>query len=292
MADMARDYHNKIQKDRMEVLPEIREEKIKTVLERTTRKVTEEQSELMKARLTLEEVRYALHRSANYKAPGLDGIPYEVWKVLDQHYESCKKADIQGFNILGMLRRVYNDIEKYGMVKGTGFSKSWMCPIYKKNDKADIANYRPISLLNSDYKVFTKALSLKLAKVAPELIHINQAGFVPGRQIRDQIWLTKRVIELAKATNRNRVIVALDHEKAYDKIEHDYLWHALASYGMPEEFIRTIKALYSDAYTYVIVNGETSEHVFRVMRGLRQGDPLSCLLFDLAIEPGRSTTSI
>jgi hypothetical protein len=178
---------------------------------------------------------------------------------------------------------VYNNIEKYGMVKGTGFSRS--CPLYKKNDKADIANYRPISLLNSDYKVFTKALALKLAKVAPDLIHPNQAGFVPGQQIRDQIWLTKRVIELAEATNRNRVIVALDQEKAYDKIEHNYLWRMLASYGMPEEFIRTIKALYSDAYTYVIVNGETSEHAFRVTRRVRQGDPLSCLLFDLAIEP-------
>jgi hypothetical protein len=61
MANMARDYHNKIQKERMEVLPEIREEKIKTVLECTTRKVTEEQGELMKARLALEEVTYALH---------------------------------------------------------------------------------------------------------------------------------------------------------------------------------------------------------------------------------------
>jgi hypothetical protein len=187
--------------------------------------------------------------------------------------------------VLRILHRVYNDIEKYRMVKGTGFSRSWICPLYKKNDKADIANYRPISLLNSDYKVFTKALAPKLAKVAPDLIHPNQAGFVPDRQIRDQIWLTKRVIELTEATNRNGVIVALDQEKAYDKIEHDYLWRALVSYGMPEEFIRTIKALYSDAYMYVIVNGEMSEHAFRVTRGVCQGDPLSRLLFDLAIEP-------
>jgi hypothetical protein len=171
------------------------------------------------------------------------------------------------------------------MVQDTGFSKSWMCPLYKKNDKADIANYRPISLLNTDYKIFTKALTIKLARIAPDLLHKNQAGFVPGRHIYDQIWLTKRIIELAEATEQNGVIVALDQEKAYDKIEHDYLWRALKSYGIPDEFINTVNALYSDAYTLVAINGEFSERPFKVTRGVRQGDPLSCLLFDLAIEP-------
>jgi hypothetical protein len=78
-----------------------------------------------------------------------------------------------------------------------------------------------VSLLNTDYKIFTKALTIKLARVAPDVIHPAQAGFVPGRHIYDQIWLTKRIIELAEATEQNGVIVALDQEKAYDKIEHD-----------------------------------------------------------------------
>jgi hypothetical protein len=94
--------------------------------------------------------------------------------------------------------------------------------------------------------------------VAPGLIHPNQAGFVPGRHIYNQIWLTKRIIELAEASDMCGVIVALDQEKAYDKIEHDYLWRALKSYNIPDEFINTVKALYSDAYTYVMVNGGKS----------------------------------
>src|ERR1700761_8890404 len=128
------------------------------------------------------------------------------------------------------------------------FHRAGWLPYTKKNNPADIANYRPISLLNTDYKIFTKALTIKLARIAPDLIHPAQAGFVPGRHIYDQIWLTKRIIELAEATEQNGIIVALDQEKAYDKIEHDYLWRALKQFGIPDEFIDIVKSLYSDAH--------------------------------------------
>ena len=128
-------------------------------------------------------------------------------------------------------------------------------------------------------------MSIKLAKVAPTIIHPNQAGFIPGRQIYDQIWLSKLIIHLADVSETDGALVALDQEKAYDKIKHDYLWRTLKAYGIPEEFINTVQALYSDAYTTVIINGVKSSIPFKVIRGVRQGDPLSCLLFDIAIEP-------
>lgn len=131
----------------------------------------------------------------------------------------------------------------------------------------------------------TKALTIKLGKAAPEIIDPAQAGFVPGRHIYDHIWLFKLVINLAEATEQNGAIIALDQAKAYDKIKHDYLWKTLKQYGFPDEFISTVKALYSDAFTTLIVNGTKSSQPFQVTRGVRQGDPLSCLLFDIAIEP-------
>ena len=82
----------------------------------------------------------------------------------------------------------------------------------------------------------------------------------------------------------NGAIIALDQEKAYDKIRHDYLWKALDAFNIPQTFTKTVKSLYQHAHTQVAINGVLSDR-FPITRGVRQGDPLSCFLFDLAIEP-------
>ena len=129
-----------------------------------------------------------------------------------------------------------------------------------------------------------KVLAMRLAQVAPSLLHKSQAGFVPGRKITDQTKLIELMIAYAEATEQNGLVVALDQEKAYDKIAHDYLWKTLEAFHIPAELIKTIKALYEQAETSVMINGHLSSK-FKIVRGVRQGDPMSCLLFDLAIEP-------
>ena len=170
------------------------------------------------------------------------------------------------------------------MSNNTEFSLGWMCPIYKKNDKRDIANYRPITVLNSDYKMFTKALTARLSKVTGYLIHNDQAGFIPGRSIFDQIKQTKLLIDYAELVEEDGLIIALDQEKAYDKITHDYLWKILEKTEILPQFTEIVKSLYKTAKTVIIINGVISP-AYGINRGVHQGDPLSCLLFDLAIEP-------
>lgn len=158
-----------------------------------------------------------------------------------------------------------------------------MCPIYEKKDPTEISNYRPITLLNTDYKILTKTLALQLVELH-KLIYPDQAGFIPKRSIFNHIRLASTIINYAEVMEVDGAIVALDQEKAYDKIRHDYLWKTMETLKLPDLFIDTVKTLYGNAYTEVAINGVLSSP-FKVTRGGRQGDPLSCLLIDLAIEP-------
>ena len=176
------------------------------------------------------------------------------------------------------------DIQGHGVDPRTKFTLGWICPIYKKKEKDQVKNYRPITLLNTDYKLLTKTLSTHLATHIHTLIHADQHGFIPKRSIYDPIRLNQTICAYADHMEENGAIVALDQEKAYDKIDHHYLLETLKRFDLPQPFINTVRSLYSTATTAVLINGVISSP-YKVSRGVRQGDPLSCLLFNLAIEP-------
>jgi hypothetical protein len=234
--------------------------------------------------VTQVQVQEALRLSKNGSATGTDGCPYELWKTLLLHYTTNRQPNQQGFDIIKTLTDVFTDIQTHGVDHNTSFSLGWMCPIYKKKDPTEISNYRPITLMNTDYKILTKTLALQLMQPIHTLIHEDQAGFIPKRSIFNHIRLARSIINYAEVMEEDGAIIALDQEKAYDKIRHDYLWKTLESFDIPQTFINTVKALYQNAQTQVAINGIFSEP-FDITRGVRQGDPLSCPLFDLAIEP-------
>lgn len=242
MAELAKDYHNNLQTQFL-TPKEIKETKMNEVLTFINTRLEELQKDNLEEQLAEQDIQDIIKQLPNGKATGTDGIPYEFWKLLSDEYHKDKaKGETQEttFNVAKMLTTVFNDIERHGLTVGTHFPEGWMCPIYKKKDRTDIANYRPLTMLNSDYKIFAKGLTTKLAQTAPSIIHENQAGFVPGRSISDQVRLTQTILDYAITEEQNGAIIALDQEKAYDKITHDYLWLVLEKYGFPQQFIKTV----------------------------------------------------
>ena len=285
MANLARTYHDELQRDG---LPQPNHPNINLhqILDKIPNPQTlaNPENSTLNSTLTEGQTEKALHLSKNGSATGLDGCPYELWKALKKRFDLASQANKPGFDIIHILTRVLQSIQTNGVDPETDFAAGWMCPIFKKKDPTEISNYRPITLLNTDYKILTKTLAIQLMDHIETLIHKDQAGFIPNRSIFDHIRLAKAIITYAEVTEENGAIVALDQEKAYDKICHDYLWKTLEAFNLPELFIKTIKTLYQNATTRVAINGILSKP-FLVQRGIRQGDPLSCPIFDLAIEP-------
>lgn len=279
MAKRAAEYHEELQK-----APEwtqVRENAVNEIKNLELPKLSEEGKELLEKSLTEEDIEQALKLSNNGKSPGNDGIPYEFWKAFPKPETDKEKKEMP--DVIYMLTAAFNEIEE-SQNDHPEFTKGLMHLLYKKKEKTKIENYRPITLLNTDYKIMTKAISMKLGKIASELIHPNQAGFVPGRSLFDQVKLSQMVLDFADIDEKNGCIIALDQEKAYDKIDHEYLWEILKEYDIPDKFIETVKTLYKKAKTVVQLNGIRTRP-FNVKRGVRQGDPMSCLLYNLAIEP-------
>ncbi len=287
MAELAREYHNGLQNLGIDQQSEEeRKAQITNALTFVpeTQRLEEPERTLMNQLAQQAHVAKAINLAKTKTATGINGCPYELWKKLKEKHEQNTFEGKPSFDIVKTLTMVYQDLQHNGTHEEADFALGWMSPIYKKKDRTEISDYRPITLLNTDYKLLTKVLALLLMEEIKRMLHPDQTGFVPKRSIFNNIRLATSILNYAEITETDGAIVALNQEKAYDKIRHDYLWSTLKEFKIPNIFIATVKELYKHAYTKVAINGFLSSP-FRVTRGVRQGDPLSCALFNLAIEP-------
>ena len=271
------------------------EKAITEILSKVKIRLNKEESRDIEKSISYKEVYNVLKQAPNGKAPGPDGILIEFWKseIKRQRQEKeDKKNGIKGPDnkevtvrpcIAALMTKVLKDVESFGPIDEQ-FLEGRMGLLYKKKDKRDIQNYCPITLLNTDYKTYTKIIANRLRKVAPKLIHKDQAGFMPKRSIYDQTKIVELMVKWSENTGNNSIVVCLDQEKAYDRIDLEYLWRTLEAFGFPATFIAKVRNLYQTATTRIRINGFVSK-LFDVSRGVRQGDPMSCLLYNLAIEP-------
>jgi len=233
-------------------------------------KLGNEDSNFLKSKLTLDELLITLG-TCNESAPGPDGISYDTYKHL--------------WSISGpIILNAWDHSNKIG-VTSTSQRESIITLLEKKGkDRTRIENLRPISLSNCDIKLCTKALALRTSKIIHKLVDTNQTGYVPGRQVTDNIRLLEEIINNANIMNEKGFLITLDAQKAFDSIDHEYLIDLLKVYNFPDEYIRWIKVLYNNLNASVLVNGYTTIK-FNIEQSVKQGDALSCVLFILAIEP-------
>ena len=233
-------------------------------------KLTVNSKEKCEGDITIDECIEALKTMPNNKTPGTDGFPPEFYKHFIQDIGQFLIGSFQysfdnGILSMDQRRGIINLIPK------------------KDKDPLYLNNWRPISILNTDYKIIAKCLALRLKKVLPEIISNDQTGFLPGRYIGENIRLVLDMIDYTNITNLPGLMLLADFEKAFDKLEWSFLFQTLESFGFGEDFIAWIKTMYMEVKSCVLNNGHASEF-FQLHRGLRQGCPLSPLLFLLCSE--------
>ena len=268
MLEIARKHHSQQQSE--PPMNESHRRAIKNILARVTKKLSDDEIKNINKEVSYTEVKRILTKAPNGKAPGPDGIPNEFWKAelkwkeeMKKEQKNKQKGEDSGNLVVrpcvaALMTKVLKDIECFGVIDGS-FAEARMGLIYKKKDKRDIQNYRPITLLNTDYKAYTKVLVNRLRDVAPNLIHKDQTGFMPRRSIYDQMKIVELMLRWSENASQKGLIVCLDQEKAYDRIDLTYLWKTMEAFGFPEKFITRTQNLYAKATTVVWVNGFMSE---------------------------------
>ena len=233
--------------------------------------LNENEKEDMDTLITSNEILATLKRMKNDSAPGLDGLPVEVYKVF--------WTDIEP-----ILTKVFNYSYDSGSLAPSQ-SQALLCLIHKGGSSAreDISSWRPIALLNADYKILAKLLALRLQKVLTKLIDPNQCAFVKGRGISYMLREVYDLIEREKNKESQSILLSIDYSKAFDTLSTDAIIKALHLYGFGDYFIRWITILLKDRQCSVR-NGGYMSSSFVMERGVRQGCPISPILFILTSE--------
>ena len=247
------------------------EEKREYFLNKISKRLSDDENAFLNIKFSSEELRNAANSLSKGKTPGIDGLPVEFY----QEY-----WDIYGEELTTLANENFFDTKN---------QMSWtqrtalISLLPKEGDLKLIQNWRPISLLCADYKIFTKALALRLAKILDKILEPSQTCSVPERQIFSNIFLTREIIEYTNNKNIESFLLTIDQEKAFDKIDRKYLFKALERFNLGKNFVMAIKQTMKNTQSLIFNNGYMSKP-FKIKRGVRQGDPISLMLYCLAVE--------
>ena len=243
-----------------------------TILNSIPQLVTEEMNASLTDNFQAWEVEVALKQMAPLKAPGPDGMP----PLFFQNYWDLVKGDI--------TTTVLNYLNSGSLPSSLNHTFVTLIPKVKNPEK--VTEFRPISLCNVLYKIFSKVLANRLKRILPLLISEYQSAFLKGRLSTDNILVAFETLHYMKNHNSGStgfMALKLDMSKAYDRVEWSFLEDVMRQMGFNDKWVALVMACIKSISYSLLINGEPQGHIVPT-RGIRQGDPLSPYLFLLCTE--------
>lgn len=233
-------------------------------------RLSEDERKIMERSITNHELYEATKTMKNNKVPGIDGLTKEFyitfWDLIGDH-----------------LLEVFNEMCEKGR-RPKSMRTGVISLIHKKGSPAALSNYRPLSMVCMDYKILSRTLAIHLARAMPAIINADQTCGVKGRQIGWNLQLHRDVLMYIEERNLTSICVTLDQQKAFDRVNHNFLWRVMRTFDIGKKNLNWISMMYTDIICKVKVNGYLTEEV-QQKRGLQQGCPLSTLLCVIYVEP-------
>ena len=240
---------------------------------RTGNRVLPPTAEKCGAEITEKETTSTCNKLPTGKSAGPDRIPNKFYKVFSK-------------TVSPIIAQVFNESHK-ARAFPEGFSAGIIATLYKKKERDDPRNYRPITLLNGDYKILSRILTARMNEAVVQFVSEMQNGFVPDSFLPENIMLLKLIQAHVEAEDIDAYYVFLDMEKAFDRCSWKFLIDALREVGFNQSFVDYIELTYSSAHPpmrQLYINGYLGPK-FPLGSGVAQGDPVSPLLFLLITEP-------
>ncbi|SGY95028.1 BQ5605_C036g11467 [Microbotryum silenes-dioicae] len=242
-------------------------------------RLSEAHIELLQQPITEDEVVAAIATTHPGRSPGPSGVPYELYHTAPRAWAKA-------------LSRAFNAMTERGSLspkQGQGLVRLLFKHQKIGADRAELSSYRPITLRECDYKLFTKVYVARLNHVLPDLLPPQQHGFVKGRRSADASFHLRLLIEELGARGTefpDAALLSLDQSSAYDLVEHEWIFAIFDALGAPAAFQRVLRMLYSGDSTTAryIINGFLTPPV-RLTCGLGQGDPASSSVWDVVFQP-------
>ena len=224
----------------------------------------------LERQISEEEIKNALFQMNKNKSPGIDGLTVEFYQAF--------------WHILGEdILEVYNECFTNGFLSNS-MNTALVKLIYKNSgSRYELKNWRPISLLTVDYKILSKAITNRLKPAMPLIIGEEQSCGVPHRNIHENLMVLRDTIDYVNWENLEAAVVSIDQEKAFDRINWEYMFCVMNKMNLPPTFLKWIELFYSKPNCRIILNNFIGSPV-QIGRGIRQGCPLSPLLYAICAE--------